>query len=61
MIPLILQKIGVDRMSEFVDTLKELYEEKKDMKNPPRYLETVKDILYTNNLLDKPKDHQETS
>jgi len=48
-------------MSEFVDKLKELYERKKDMENPPEYLGTVKDILETNNLLDKPRDHQETS
>jgi len=47
-------------MSEFVDKLKELYERKKDMENPPEYLRTVKDILETNNLLDKPRD-QETS
>ncbi len=48
-------------MSEFIDKLKELYEKKKDMKNPPKYLKTVKDILVMNNILDKPRDHQETS
>jgi hypothetical protein len=48
-------------MSEFVDKLKELYEEKKDMEKPPGYLKIVEDILDTNNLLDKPSDHQKTN
>lgn len=38
-------------MSEFVEMLKELYEDKKDADNPPGYLKTVKEILDTNDLL----------
>jgi len=32
-------------MSEFIEDIKKLYEEKKDIKNPPKYIRTIKELL----------------
>ena len=32
-------------MSKFIDDIKKLYEEKKNMKNPPSYINTIKELL----------------
>jgi len=32
-------------MSKFIEDIKKLYEEKKDMKNPPNYIKTIKKLL----------------
>lgn len=48
-------------MSEFIDKLQELYEKKKDMETPPRYLKTVKEILDTNKSLDNPSELSRTN
>lgn len=32
-------------MSEFISKLKRIYEEEKDLPNPPSYLNDIKDIL----------------
>jgi len=45
---------GVD-MSKFVSELKKIYEEEKDLKNPPKYLKTIKEILEIDNRLNKEK------
>ncbi len=42
-------------MSKFVSELKKIYEEEKDLKNPPKYLKTIKEILEIDNRLNKEK------
>lgn len=32
-------------MSNFIKDIKKLYEEKKDLKNPPNYIKTIKELL----------------
>lgn len=32
-------------MSEFIKDIKKLYEEKQKLKNPPKYLKTIKKLL----------------
>ena len=32
-------------MSKFIDDIKKLYNEKKDLDNPPKYLKTIKELL----------------
>ncbi len=32
-------------MSKFISRLKKIYEEEKDLENPPGYLEIIKEIL----------------
>ena len=32
-------------MSKFIEDIKELYGEKKDMKNPPKYIKIIKELL----------------
>jgi hypothetical protein len=32
-------------MSKFIEDIKKLYEEKKDMKTPPDYIKTIKKLL----------------
>ena len=42
-------------MSKFISELKKIYEEEKDLKNPPKYLKTIKKILEIDNRLNKEK------
>lgn len=46
---------GVD-MSKFISELKKIYEEEKDLKNPPNYLKTIKEILEIDARLNKDKN-----
>lgn len=32
-------------MSKFIEDIKKLYEEKKNMETPPKYVKTIKEIL----------------
>lgn len=32
-------------MSKFMEDIKLLYDEKKDLKNPPSYIKTIKELL----------------
>lgn len=32
-------------MSKFIDDIKKLYETKKGLSNPPKYLKTIKELL----------------
>lgn len=32
-------------MSKFIENIIKLYEEKKDLKNPPTYIKTLKELL----------------
>lgn len=45
-------------MSEFIDKLKEIYEDEKDLENPPSYLKTIKEILEIDTTLNKEKNTQ---
>lgn len=40
-------------MSEFISKLKRIYEEEKDLPNPPSYLNDIKEILDIEKLLNK--------
>ncbi|WP_321421700.1 hypothetical protein [uncultured Methanobacterium sp.] len=40
-------------MSEFISKLKRIYEEEKDLPNPPSYLNDIKEILNIEKLLNK--------
>jgi hypothetical protein len=46
---------GVD-MSKFISELKKIYEEEKDLKNPPMCLKTIKEILEIDARLNKDKN-----
>lgn len=48
-------------MSEFVDKLKEIYEDEKDLENPPSYLKTIEEILEIDGSLNGQKDVQTTN
>lgn len=47
-------------MSEFIDKLREIYENEKNLENPPSYLKTIKEILETENFLNEQKGIQRT-
>lgn len=32
-------------MSKFIEDIKKLYEEKKNLKHPPSYIKTIKELL----------------
>jgi hypothetical protein len=59
--PLFSRKYGVERMSEFIDKLKEIYEDEKDLENPPSYLKTIEEILEIDSSLNGQKDVQTTN
>jgi len=40
-------------MSEFISKLKKIYEEEKDLPNPPSYINDIKDILNIEKLLNE--------
>jgi hypothetical protein len=46
---------GVD-MSKFISRLKKIYEEEKDLENPPGYLEIIEEILEIDARLNKNKN-----
>lgn len=48
-------------MSEFIDKLKEIYENEKDLEKPPSYLKTIKEIIDIDSSLNKQKDTETTS
>ncbi|WP_321421908.1 hypothetical protein [uncultured Methanobacterium sp.] len=43
-------------MSKFISELKKIYEEEKDLKNPSKYLKTIKQILEIDARLNKDKN-----
>jgi len=45
-------------MTKFIENIKKLYEEKKDLKNPPNYIKTLKELLELEGVKIKENDHK---
>lgn len=43
-------------MSEFIEKLKKIYEDDKDLENPPSYLKTIEEILEIDSSLNEQED-----
>lgn len=48
-------------MSEFIDKLKEIYEDEKNQEKPPSYLKTIEEILEIDRSLNEEQDSLATS